>query len=205
MTDIGEKLKIQILHAEYDGSYFMKQHAVLLREAKAEIERWRDRANALQDDLAESDKIIDDFGKVTPQQYRRELGEAKAEIERLGNEIAEWKRVASVEAGLRRDFLSLCDKRQTEIERLRAASPDGWQPIDSAPRDGTEILTISKSGIRVTRYDPMAYPSKNNPIWKWFIGMEDKSPIGGGAGTYCHPTHWRPLPDPPAQPQTGES
>ena len=39
MTDIVERLKIQIMHAEYDGSYALKQHAVLLREAKAEIER----------------------------------------------------------------------------------------------------------------------------------------------------------------------
>jgi hypothetical protein len=83
LDDILERLKIQIMHAEYDGSYAMKQHAVLLREAKAEIERLRVQVNALQSDLAESDKIIDDFGNVTPQQYRKELGEAKAEIERL--------------------------------------------------------------------------------------------------------------------------
>jgi aminoglycoside phosphotransferase (APT) family kinase protein len=41
--------------------------------------------------------------------------------ESLLDEIEEWKQAASVEAGLRREFLARAEKAEAEIKRLRAA------------------------------------------------------------------------------------
>lgn len=59
-----------------------------------------------------------------------------------------------------------------------------WQPIDTAPRDYTEILV----------YDPehecfVAWYEYHRHEWRW-------SPHDAG---WCNPTHWMPLPPPPTE------
>ena len=61
----------------------------------------------------------------------------------------------------------------------------GWQPIATAPRDGTEVLVYRKYDtgyelITVAHY----FAGKDN--WEQGVGMYD-----------IVPTHWQPLPDPP--------
>jgi chromosome segregation ATPase len=51
-------------------------------------------------------------------QHKRHYDELAAEIERLREAIAEWQQCASVEAGLRREFLARAEKAEAEIERL---------------------------------------------------------------------------------------
>jgi hypothetical protein len=69
--------------------------------------------------------------------------------------------------------------------------PPEWQPIETAPKDGSEILIFSeKHGRRVARFEP--YPWGKS--LKWFIGLER----GWCGGTYCRsPTHWMKLPEEP--------
>jgi len=57
-----------------------------------------------------------------------------------------------------------------------------WQPIETAPKDGTEVLI----------YDP-SYP-KNPMAVDWYCPHDDTP---GWLGT---PTHWMPLPAPPQEP-----
>lgn len=88
---------------------------------------------------------------------------------------------------------------------LLALVEDGWQPIETAPRDGTQILACAQlsDGLIVQGYTP------DQSIVKWcdrekdFIAMADgyfsiKSQ-GDMWTTYHEPyvTHWRPLPPPP--------
>ena len=80
----------------------------------------------------------------------------------------------------------------------------GWQPIDTAPRDGTWILlTGGRCG------DESAYPDTlrtvsaqwtnelngeiNKKLERWQFAWND----GGYDGEYSDPTHWMPLPEPP--------
>lgn len=61
----------------------------------------------------------------------------------------------------------------------------GWQPIETAPRDGTRILLADNRGglgtvIMIIRADDLLY----NPIY------------------LDNPTHWMPLPPPPTESET---
>lgn len=87
-----------------------------------------------------------------------------------------------------------------------------WQPIESAPKDGTEII-----GIFFQQYEPGAKPTIYGP-WtvafsysKWRASWDEQRVIESQSdfGTDYKepdiaPTHWLPLPVPPAtQPESG--
>jgi hypothetical protein len=59
-----------------------------------------------------------------------------------------------------------------------------WQPIESAPRDGTYVLGFGLHEQRGTYIDVIHYWSDRWTV-VWMHG-------------YGEPTHWMPLPDPPA-------
>jgi hypothetical protein len=79
-----------------------------------------------------------------------------------------------------RALLSRAEKAEAENERLRAAQ--AWQPIKTAPRDGTKILsfvwTIYQGGVVVAHWDDN----------DGFIDCDSD---------FWEPTHWLPLPEPP--------
>ena len=54
-----------------------------LRITTGELVQANDRIEALEEALAEGDRTIDAFGKVTPEQYQRELAAKSARIEEL--------------------------------------------------------------------------------------------------------------------------
>ena len=58
---------------------------------------------------------------------------------------------------------------------------DNWQPIETAPKDGTEILAWDGIEHKIARWDE---PSG------WFLSDWMR----------CYPTHWQPLPAPPESP-----
>jgi hypothetical protein len=62
-----------------------------------------------------------------------------------------------------------------------------WQPIETAPRDGTEILTVRSNGYiqNAKWYD--------NPF-----GRKD-TVIDDADGKWWPVTHWMPLPPPPTE------
>lgn len=75
-----------------------------------------------------------------------------------------------------------------------------WQPIETAPKDGTQI--IGYGIIRETAY----IRDEEHPVGYW--GKEDSGPMvrqtyfkaglwqTNGFGS-MRPTHWMPLPNPP--------
>ena len=81
---------------------------------------------------------------------------------------------------------------------LEAAREDGWQPIETAPKDGTRVLLwIEWSDV------PVVGEFSHG---RWQADTEHYS-VSCGAGCYggsvssdryMKPTHWRPLPAPPA-------
>jgi hypothetical protein len=71
---------------------------------------------------------------------------------------------------------------------LEAADAAAWEPIETAPKDGTEILVETSDGVTIGAY------GKDGPIY-WLVpnyqDQEDRD--------LCSPTHWRPLPSPPVE------
>ena len=59
---------------------------------------------------------------------------------------------------------------------------EGWQPIETAPKDGREILVYEPMYCTIGQW----VDSKHGGAW-WIEGGQ----ITG------HPTHWMPLPPPP--------
>lgn len=83
-------------------------------------------------------------------------------------------------------FTSGCQS-DADIEIIHAAlsalvSNKGWMPIESAPRDGTDIIGLNENqGV-------FRYVCWWNPSHGYFTCT---------GGDNCQPTHWQPLPTPP--------
>lgn len=72
----------------------------------------------------------------------------------------------------------------------------GWQPIETAPRDGTTVLTMHKDDL----YPVSALTFKDVGAGEWFRETEGPDDIeinGRHDVLYRTPTHWMPLPEPP--------
>lgn len=62
-----------------------------------------------------------------------------------------------------------------------------WQPIETAPKDGTPILGWSDEGVA---YVCWWRPGRRGTAWAFFYAPD--------VGTFSfHPTLWQPLPEPP--------
>lgn len=104
-----------------------------------------------------------------------------------------------------REASDLCEtvhEAAAEIERLRAAQ--AWQPIETAPRDGTPVLLLvarahgaaviveAEMVHGVWEYGPNGDRVDLPP--QWVAPYE----VWGGNTVTDDATHWRPLPEPPA-------
>lgn len=111
----------------------------------------------------------------------------------------------------RATLLRHVDRLSAELVAERERRVDGWQPIETAPKDGTQILACAQISEHLTA--AIISSQGHLPdlsIVKWdnrekdFIAMADgymsiKSQ-GDTWTTYHEPyvTHWMPLPIPPA-------
>lgn len=75
-----------------------------------------------------------------------------------------------------------------------------WQPIETAPRDGTLILLAGNAQMVSGRWRE-AIPERNEPFgggWFWARAIPAMWELVDGTGmTFVSPTHWQPLPEPP--------
>jgi hypothetical protein len=75
---------------------------------------------------------------------------------------------------------------------------NGWQPIETAPRDGTEILAFGLWAGEIAGPQPIAVMALiswggdgDYPGYEWDVS-------GGDAyACWMKPSHWQPLPEPP--------
>lgn len=87
--------------------------------------------------------------------------------------------ISSIDGVLEIDFTQPKAELLAEIERLKAALDKQWQPIESAPKDGTHVLVLLKSGSVMQA-----------EFWDFWM------PVYFSA-TKIEPTHWMPLPPTP--------
>ena len=96
----------------------------------------------------------------------------------------------------------LKDTAKTAINTLRTmgALDEGWEPIESAPKDGTEILGIFVGTID-TDYSLVRWDCR-----RWIAQADGQRAIESQGDTWTdliEPflTHWMPLPPPPKGPE----
>lgn len=69
-----------------------------------------------------------------------------------------------------------------------------WQPIETAPKDGSDILVAIDGKCRVVHWHDSAYPlHKRGLHFPWVCQS------GQNAYLDTVPTHWQPLPEPPTE------
>jgi hypothetical protein len=71
-----------------------------------------------------------------------------------------------------------------------------WQPIETAPKDGTLIDLWGRNLLRVDRRGERIVNVRWGACTDW-LGREHEDWLTGRGEDY-RPTHWMPLPDPPA-------
>jgi len=89
-------------------------------------------------------------------------------------------------------------QRAVLAEREACAKARDWQPIDTAPKDGTAVLvypgTWSGRSASIAKWESDKYAKKPRPYWS----RDDDL----GRVTFSRerpPTHWKPLPLPPGK------
>jgi hypothetical protein len=94
-----------------------------------------------------------------------------------------------------------------EVNRLRPFSfltTMEWQPIETAPKDGTEILAYEKCDYLYSNDE--IEPFERIKIVRWNEVMQWDNPedeydwmTGSSFDEQINPTHWMPLPKPPTK------
>lgn len=86
---------------------------------------------------------------------------------------------------------------QARMEAYAAAKvreAQRWQPIETAPKDGTVVMVCNEDGTWIAKYVPI-YPSGCRAENPWFSLMLNHDHLRK-VRSY-RPTHWMPLPAPP--------
>ena len=63
-----------------------------------------------------------------------------------------------------------------------------WMPIETAPRDGAEIIAARFSGSRCSWLGAARWDDCDPDYHAWYCPQDDQD---------VEPTHWMPLPPPP--------
>jgi hypothetical protein len=83
------------------------------------------------------------------------------------------------------DAMASVLRREAESLEQSPVSDDGWRAIESAPKDGSYILV---AGLK---FEDQTYME----VTSFYMGRWQVAWMDG----YAEPTHWRPLPPPPAK------
>lgn len=139
------------------------------------------------------------------------IRELEAKLERLpanwseDSSLETWFPFSAQEIGQLEAQMSVVEKIRKEREAVAAlVSKSGWQPIETAPKDGTRIDLWMPSGRRV----PNCFWGKPEHSCGEYEGYCDSCPDHDGwidsedfmsGYTDEEPTHWMPLPSSPAR------
>ena len=87
----------------------------------------------------------------------------------------------------------LADRVREAADALEAARADGWQPMETAPKDGTRVL------LWYEWHDlPVVGDFRHGRWWSVHsLGGNLAHPNGMDWEEVVRPTYWRPLPAPP--------
>jgi len=106
---------------------------------------------------------------------------------------------AAIDAATKATGTPLFTARQMRAALIPAHEvEDGWRPIETAPKDGTRIMVAYKGGVTIATFlkDAAEYEDDHGPH---FVEFDcDDHFYSSHLVDKNAPTHWRPLPAPPA-------
>jgi len=85
------------------------------------------------------------------------------------------------------------------LSALGGRPETGWQPIATAPKDGTHIDLWAKAWSPA--FDKFFYQRFPDCVWMAGDSMCNRAPYWLNLDKDWCPTHWQPLPSPPLQEQ----
>lgn len=159
-----------------------------LSSALAQLEEQKRETELLKEKGKAQSHLIEIQGEVYKYDCKITSIEDALEIKKKEqqNETLKLERNAMLDAAVdKKDELA---QLRADLARFEGDAKREWEPIESAPKDGTHILCYSPDRISEAWYRP---------------DMLDltKTVLGGIGWCYAglkQPTHWMPLPAPPA-------
>jgi len=80
-----------------------------------------------------------------------------------------------------------------------------WQPIETAPKDGADVLVFYQAAgvafAHIAYWDDGTETDPDDVGWWFYRSSLGREMLEG----YFTPTHWMPLPAPPELPQLGHT
>lgn len=111
------------------------------------------------------------------------------------NAILAFLRMGFCPFGFERDDLRAFSERLLKERASSApAAGEGWQPIETAPKDGTPIMAYQPGG---TYGNGIAFPASVGMAHWCEADALNPAHWEGPYNPRDYPTHWMPLPDPP--------
>lgn len=108
--------------------------------------------------------------------------------------IAAWNTRAAAGLEAEMQALALLSERDALAAALEAAREDAWQPIETAPKDGTRVLLWYEWNVL-----PVVGDFRHGRWWSVHsLGGNLAYKQGMDLEEVLRPTYWRPLPAPPA-------
>lgn len=149
--------------------------------------------------LNASDKIHDPHDKIRYEHDENEEFAWWEKLERIGLIEAtgsyKWRCIVDHYGAFIFDTEKYIAELEAEVVRLKAGR--GWQPIETAPKDGTLILvSFGAKGVRAVSWE--------DDLWCVDDDKHGPYPLRGYSySTFTAPTHWMPLPAKPSEAMKG--
>lgn len=130
---------------------------------------------------------------ATPQEpdLREDIERHNAEIQRLGNAVRDGSATPEMAyAWLTHPYVCTSDMVKAAARIMASAPPAVWQPIETAPKDGTPVLLLW--------FDAETGAAPMHRVGFWHSREQawcDTHRVLHNQ--HSHPTHWMPLPSPP--------
>lgn len=138
----------------------------------------------------DADATSVELSRESAEEMLAEIKRLTAEVEKLNSELTDALTDLNTARQDNASFGPELKRLTAENEKLRAALQ--WQPIETAPKDGTPILAREKG----------AGPAVYMMCAMWSGSELEGWRIPGARGwtnaRWFHPTHWMHLPPPPA-------
>ena len=163
---------MEVAHAQHNGSaWYTKGDSGLYQQ----VSMWLGRGQAALADL------------------EKQLAERDAALARCVEALRELRGVAHTPGGI--TLAAVIDDTLAFLPASAQATAkvQQWRPIETAPKDGTEIILSREARVTSGLWFDMGGDDEGAEGWSGWVSQD------GGFSEEHPPTNWMPLPEPPTE------